>query len=125
MLGAMMMRALPLSVFSAILVAGIFAGGAAAQPLPPAPADGGRLNVQPLNFDLWCQETEKLPPDRCDKRLPEDDAAFDSYRAKVEKYEVPYLKSKENAQTLNRTILHSEPTQNPANNSQQPPSPNP
>ncbi len=101
------------------------AGGALAQPLPPAPADGGRLDVQPLNFDLWCQETEKLPPDRCDKRLPEDDAAFNAYRAKVEKYEVPYLKNKQDTQTLNRTILHSEPSQNPANNSQQPPAPNP
>ncbi len=115
------MRAVSLSLFSLALLG----GGAIAQPLPAAPADGGRLSVQPLNFDLWCQETQKLPPDRCDKRLPEDDAAFDSYRAKVEKYEVPYLKDKQDAQTLNRTILHSEPTQNPANNSQQPPSPNP
>lgn len=122
MLGVMMMmRAIALSLFSV----GLFAGSAFAQPLPAAPANGGRLDVKPLNFDLWCQETQKLPPDRCDKRLPEDDQAFDDYRAKVEKYEVPYLKNKEDAATLNRTIIHSEPTELPVNNPQQPPSPNP
>jgi hypothetical protein len=114
------------SIILPLLSIALLAGGAAlAQPLPPAPADGGRLNIRPLNFDLWCQETQHLPPERCDKRLPADDAAFNDYRAKVEKYEVPYLKRKENAATLNRTIIHAEPTQNPANNSQQPPAPNP
>lgn len=96
-----------------------------AQPLPPAPPYGGRLDVQPLNFDLWCQETAKLPPDRCDKRLPEDDAAFNEFRSKVERYEVPYLKEKQHKAVINRAILHAEPSQNPANNSQQPPAPNP
>lgn len=108
-----------------LLSATFLAGAAIAQPLPPPPPDGGRLNVQTLNFDLWCQETEHLPPDRCDKRLPEDDAAFNAYRAKVEKYEVPFLKEKQDAATLNRAVLHAEPSQNPANNSQQPPAPNP
>ena len=96
-------RALSLSLLpTSFLAATFLAGVALAQPLPPAPADGGRLNVQPLNFDLWCQETEHLPPERCDKRLPQDDEAFNNYRAKVEKYEVPYLKQKQDAATLNR-----------------------
>lgn len=112
-------------VSASIVLALLAVGGSAAQPLSPAPADGGRLKVQTLNFDLWCQETEKLAPERCDKRLPEDDAAFEAYRAKVEKYEVPYLKTKQREQSLNRTLMHSEPTINPVNNSQQPPAPNP
>ena len=123
---ALSLSLLPTSFLAATFLAATFlASVALAQPLPPAPADGGRLNVQPLNFDLWCQETEHLPPDRCDKRLPQDDEAFNNYRAKVEKYEVPYLKQKQDAATLNRAVIHAEPTQNPANNSQQPPAPNP
>jgi len=121
-------RAVSLVSTGIVLALLAVAGGAplaAAQPLSPAPADGGRLKVQTLNFDLWCQETEKLAPERCDKRLPEDDAAFEAYRAKVEKYEVPYLKNKQREQSLNRTLMHSEPTINPVNNPQQPPAPNP
>lgn len=110
-----------LSIVSASLVL----ANALAQPLPPPPPYGGRLNLQPLNFDLWCQETAKLPPERCDKRLPQDDAAFNEFVSKVYKYEVPYLKSKQDADIFNRAIMHAEPSQNPANNSQQPPSPNP
>ncbi|HTO40914.1 MAG TPA: hypothetical protein VL026_08055 [Rhizomicrobium sp.] len=118
-------RAVSLVSASLLLLVSASLVPATAQPLSPAPADGGRLKVQTLNFDMWCQETEKLPPERCDKRLPEDDAAFDAYRAKVEKYEVPYLKNKQRQQSLNRTILHAEPTLNPVNNPQQPPAPNP
>ncbi|HVP84816.1 MAG TPA: hypothetical protein VMS78_08855 [Rhizomicrobium sp.] len=112
-------------VYALPLVVTVLAGAASAQPLPPPPAAGGRLELHTINFDLWCQETAKLPPDRCDKRLPEDDAAYNAYVDKVEKYEVPYLKDRQKDDVLNRAILHSEPTQNPANNSQQPPSPNP
>lgn len=120
-----MKKAVSLASASLLLFAAASLVPAGAQPLTPAPADGGRLKVQTLNFDLWCQETEKLPPERCDKRLPEDDAAFDAYRAKVEKYEVPYLKNKQRQQSINRTILHAEPTLNPVSNPQQPPAPNP
>ena len=72
-----------------------------------------KYDVPTLNFDLWCQETQKLAPERCDKRLPQDEAAFEDYRAKVEKYEIPYLQGKENGAQLNRTILHSDPIDNP------------
>ncbi len=88
----------------------------------------GHLDVQTINFDLWCQETQHLPADRCDKRLPADEAAFEDYRAKVEKYEVPYLKGQESGAQLNRLILHNDPvdhpvTQDPAAAAQQPTSP--
>src|ERR1700753_267752 len=70
-------------------------------------------DVQTINFDLWCQETQHLPADRCDKRTPADEQAFEDYRAKDEKYEIPYLQGKENGAQLNRTILHSDPIDNP------------
>ena len=79
----------------------------------PAGAQTQRYPVQTINFDLWCQETQKLPADRCDKRLPDDEAAYEDYRAKVEKYEIPYLKGQESGAQLNRTILHNDPVDNP------------
>jgi hypothetical protein len=79
----------------------------------PASAQTARYDVKTMNFDLWCQETAKLDPDRCDKRTPEDEKAFDSYRAKIEKYEVPYLQRKEKEELFNREVLHADPTDNP------------
>ncbi|HWD28682.1 MAG TPA: hypothetical protein VG387_16035 [Rhizomicrobium sp.] len=76
-------------------------------------AQGENYDVKTINFDMWCQETQHLPADRCDKRTPEDEQAFEDYRAKVEKYEIPYLQNKENGAQLNRTILHSDPIDNP------------
>jgi hypothetical protein len=95
----------------------------------PAAAQTHRYDVQTINFDLWCQETQHLPPDRCDRRLPADEAAYEDYRAKVEKYEIPYLKGQETGAQLDRTILHSDPvdhpvTQDPSAASQQATSPN-
>jgi hypothetical protein len=78
-----------------------------------AAAQSQHYDVQTINFDLWCQETQQLPADRCDKRLPEDEAAFEDYRAKVEKYEIPYLQGRENGAQLDRVILHSDPVDNP------------
>jgi len=79
----------------------------------PAAAPPERYDVKTMNFDLWCQETANLPPDRCDKRLPEDEKAFESYRAKVEKYEIPYLRRKQDEQRLNETIIHDQPMESP------------
>jgi hypothetical protein len=90
-----------------------------------------RYPVTELNFDLWCQETEGLPPDRCDKRLPEDDAKFTAYRDTVERYEIPWLKSKDKAQNLNRVVIHADPVPNenavnqPADKQIASPKPNP
>ena len=46
----------------------VVSGGANAQV-------GRNYDVKPMNFDLWCQQTAHIAPDRCDKRLPEDDDA--------------------------------------------------
>jgi hypothetical protein len=68
-----------------------------------------RYPVTELNFDLWCQETEGLPPDRCDKRLPEDDAKFQAYVATIQGYEVPYLQDRQEKADMNRVIFHNDP----------------
>lgn len=87
----------------------------------PAQAQSTRYDVRTINFDLWCQEQANLPPDRCDKRTPEDEKTFEAYRAKIEKYEIPYLQRKQDEQQLNRTIIHDEPLESPVakTNSQQ------
>jgi len=71
-----------------------------------------------MNFDMWCQEEQHLPPARCDKRLPDDDAAFQAYRNKIETYEIPYLQRKRDELTINRDILHNDPVGNPTRPSQ-------
>ncbi len=95
-----------------------------------ASAQSARYDVKTMNFDLWCQETAKLDPDRCDKRTPEDEKLFEAYRAKVEKYEIPYLQRKEKEQLFDREVLHADPTDNPLEKNyeaqtQSVPSPNP
>jgi hypothetical protein len=87
-------------------------------------SSSGSVPLTDMNFDMWCQQEANLPPERCDKRLPEDDARFDAYRKKIEDYEVPYLQDRDQKQTLNRVFLHNDPVDHPAKPSQQPvPSP--
>ena len=69
--------------------------------------------IHEMNFDMWCQEEKQLPPDRCDKRLPGDDAEFQTYRATIEKYEIPYLKKEQQEENLNRVIIHGDPVDRP------------
>ena len=89
-----------------------------------AQSAGGPLPLTEMNFDMWCQEHENLPPERCDKRLPADDARFDAYRKKIEDYEVPYLEQREQNENLNTVIFHNDPVDHPSEPSQ-PTSPNP
>src|SRR4051794_31287292 len=90
---------------------------AMAQDNPIVPGDpqaqSTRYDVQQMNFDMWCQEEQHLPAARCDKRLPEDDAAFSAYRSKIERYEMPYLREQDRQQQLNRGILHNDPVDHP------------
>jgi hypothetical protein len=98
------MRAMKRMLLLAATVAGLTFAAAQAQQT---------FDVQTINYDMWCQETQHLPADRCDKRLPQDEQAFEDYRAKVEKYEIPYLQGRQNGAQLNREILHSDPIDNP------------
>ncbi|HEX4273346.1 MAG TPA: hypothetical protein VHZ32_18280 [Rhizomicrobium sp.] len=82
--------------------------------VPPALAQTGKnYDVKTMNFDLWCQEDAHLPPDRCDKRLPQDEQTFEAYRDKIERYEIPYLQQKSNDAIIDRNILHNDPVDNP------------
>jgi len=116
------------SVFLGLALVAALAVPAVAQ---KNPNDTTRYNVQTINYDLWCQETEGLPPDRCDKRLPEDDAKYEAYRNAVEKFEIDYLKRKDADQNLSRVIIHADPvpsenpSSHPADRQTASPRPNP
>ncbi len=88
-----------------------------------AEAQAARYPLHEMNFDMWCQEQKHLPPERCDKRLPQDDAEFEAYVGKIETYEIPYLQQREREQNLNRVIVHGDPEDNPTILSQPQPPP--
>jgi hypothetical protein len=92
-----------IAILGGVAAAALGAGAQAQKPYP----------LHDMNFDMWCQEEQHLPPDRCDQRLPADDAAFQSYRATIEKYEIPYLQRRDDDQNLNRVILNNDPIDNP------------
>jgi hypothetical protein len=85
-----------------------FAASPAAAQTPP-----GNYKLHEMNFDMWCQETKHYPPERCDKRMPADDAEFQAYRNTVEKYELENLKQQRQGRDLDRAILHNDPVDNP------------
>ena len=100
------------------ILAGALLAAAAVMPALVAPAQGqgarsGNYDVQEMNFDIWCQEDAGLPPERCDKRTDQDEAAFEAYRAKVEAYEIPYLQQKNNASRLDHDIIRNDPVDRP------------
>ena len=76
-------------------------------------AQGSNYDVKTMNFDMWCQEQQHLDPDRCDKRLPEDEKTFEAFRDKIEQYEIPYLQQKQKDIALDRGILNKDPVDNP------------
>ena len=86
---------------------------AAVVSLSHAQAQSAGTQLTNINFDMWCQEEQHLPPERCDKRLPEDDAAFEAYVAKIQGYEVPYLQERQDKANMNRIILHNDPVDHP------------
>jgi hypothetical protein len=89
---------------SALAVLGT--GAALAQPLT------GPLNydVKNMTFEMWCQETQRYPADRCQARRPADLAAFENYRAAIERYELQYLKQVERERQIRDSVTR-DPTQ--------------
>jgi hypothetical protein len=73
----------------------------------------GRYALHENNFDMWCQEERHLPADRCDKRLPQDDADYQAYVSKIEGYEVQYLQEQRRDINIDRTIVHDDPIDHP------------
>lgn len=83
-------------------------GTALAQPGDPSGARN--YDVKPMSFDIWCQETERLPVERCDQRLSGDVEAFETYRRTVERYEIRYLDERAKDKVLEERILNYDPT---------------
>ena len=84
----------------------LVSGASLAQPL------SGPLNydVKTLTFELWCQETQRYPLERCNARRPADIAAFEAYRASIERYELQYLKQADRERQI-RDSVNRDPMQ--------------
>jgi hypothetical protein len=87
--------------------------------LPAGAQIGRNYDVTPMNFDLWCQETAHIAPERCNKRLPEDNAAFEAFRAQIEAYEIPHLQQKNRDARIEVDILHDDPVDRSATRAMQ------
>jgi hypothetical protein len=79
-----------------------FVSAATAQTAPPP-------NYHEMSFDLWCQEEQNLPPKRCDKRLPQDDAAYRAYLDLNERYETQKLNNDARERRIQRMIQNGSP----------------
>ena len=92
--------------------AGLLPGASWAQVLQGdrGPAPALTLNVRTMDFDLWCQQTQRYAPDRCAARRPEDLKAFGDYRASIERYELDFLKQQQKEQEV-RSRINRDPSQ--------------
>lgn len=68
-------------------------------------------NVKNMDFDLWCQQTQRYDNDRCAARRPEDVKAFEDYRTAVERYELDFLKQQQRDDQF-RALTTRDPLQN-------------
>ena len=100
----------------AVLAAAMPCGSAVAQNLPVAPGidlstGQTNYNVRQIDFDLWCQQTQRYSAERCADRRAEDIKAFEDYRTAVERYELDFLKQQQRDQDL-RARTGRDPLQN-------------
>jgi hypothetical protein len=70
----------------------------------------GSFPVRTLDFDLWCQQTQRYSADRCMARRPEDVKAFEDYRSSIERYEVEHLKQQQKEEDF-RALTNRDPMQ--------------
>jgi hypothetical protein len=99
----------------AMLAFALWAGDSRAQTLPAAPGRDlsigtGTFAVRNLDFDLWCQQTQRYDEMRCAARRLEDVKAFEDYRSSIERYELDYLKQVQKDQDL-RARTNRDPSQ--------------
>jgi hypothetical protein len=90
-------------------------GLALAQSLPAAPGRDlsigtSTFSVRTMDFDLWCQQTQRYAADRCAARRAEDVKAFEDYRSSIERYELDYLKQVQKDQNV-RARTNRDPSQ--------------
>ena len=93
----------------------LWAEGTGAQTLPAAPGRDlsvgtGTFGVRNMDFDLWCQQTQRYDAARCSARRPEDLKAFADYRSSIERYELDYLKQVQKDQDV-RVRTNRDPSQ--------------
>jgi hypothetical protein len=87
---------------TAALTAGfLFAGSAAfAQLLNPQIERRQSFDPQPMNFDLWCQETVRYSTERCNQRLAGDVREFEEFRSIIERFELEtFMEERRDAET--------------------------
>lgn len=108
----------------AAFAASMSLGWAMAQPIPVAPGvdlsiganvdpSSGQTgyNVKNMDFDLWCQQTQRYETSRCEARRSEDVKAFEDYRTAVERYELDFLKQQQRDDAF-RARISRDPMQN-------------
>jgi hypothetical protein len=91
---------------------GLLVGAALCASTVQSEAQSCSLKLREINFDMWCQEHRHLPPARCDKRLPQDDAAFRQYVNTIEHYEIQKLNSEAQERSISR-VINADPIDNP------------
>jgi hypothetical protein len=111
--GTCILPVMTMMSFRIALAVMVLASGAASAQV------GRNLDIKEMNFDLWCQETAHIAPERCDKRLAEDNDAFEAYRAKIQSYEIPYLQQKNKDAHIEVDILHADPVDRSATRAMQ------
>jgi hypothetical protein len=92
-----------------VLVLGLAAAPASAQQGTNQPPSR-LLDVRSMTFELWCQETQQYPAERCEERRAADVRMFEDYRTAVERYELQYLKDREDEQQAQQRV-GSDPSQ--------------
>jgi hypothetical protein len=99
----------------AALTLALWTGSGEAQTVPATPGRDlsvgtGTYDVKNLDFDLWCQQTQRYEAERCSARRPEDVKAFEDYRSSIERYELDYLKQVQKDQET-RAHTNRDPSQ--------------
>jgi hypothetical protein len=87
----------------AVLAAGLFllSAEASAQLLNPQIERRQGYDPQPMNFELWCQETARYSNERCAQRLTGDVREFEDYRSIIERFELEtYMEQRHDAEAL-------------------------
>lgn len=71
------------------------------------------LPLEGMNFDLWCQEQAGRPAAECDKRTADDEAAFEAYRTRIDRYDTSFVQQKVAQAQMDHDMLNNDPVDNP------------
>jgi 3-hydroxy-3-methylglutaryl CoA synthase len=88
------------AVLAALMLAGI--GGMPVQAATYSGADA-------MSFEMWCQEMQSYPAERCKARNTEDVKEYERYRTTVEQYQKTRTEQQKRDQQIKDT-LNRDPT---------------